>query len=32
MCVRQEPGWDLQALDLETLVNRLTTLLRNMQY
>jgi hypothetical protein len=32
MCVRQEPGWDLQTLDLETLVNRLTTLLRNLQY
>jgi hypothetical protein len=32
MCVRQEPGWDLQTLDLETLMNRLTTLLRNSQY
>jgi hypothetical protein len=32
MCVRQEPGLDLQTLDLETLVKRPTTLLRNSQY
>jgi hypothetical protein len=32
ICVRQEQGWDLQILDLETLGNRLTSLLRNSQY
>jgi hypothetical protein len=32
ICVRQEQGWDLQILDLETLVNCLTSLLCNSQY
>jgi hypothetical protein len=30
--VRQESGWDLATLDLETLVNRLTSILRNSHH